>query len=77
MTTPTKPACNPAAGSGRSRKSEAPGAVPSAPRAKSNKTNSILSKAGAVLRAIFLSPVYQTLLAGIAAAGIILMEAAK
>ncbi len=39
--------------------------------AKSNKTNSILSKAGAVFCAIFLSPVYQTLLAGIATAGII------
>ena len=55
----------------RAQKSEAPPTSGMVNGAKSNKTNSILSKAGAVFCAIFLSPVYQTLLAGIATAGII------
>ena len=46
-------------------------------RAKSNKTKSILAQARHALLAIVLSPVYQTAIAVVAAAGLVLMEVAK
>ena len=70
---PTKPNHIPT-GAGGGHKSEAPGAVPPAPRAESpNKTSVILSRTAAVFRAIALSPVYQTLIAGAATVGIVLL----
>ena len=46
-------------------------------RAKSNKTKSIITHARRALLAIVLNPVYQTAIAVIAAAGLVLMEVAK
>ena len=57
----------------RAHKSEAPATEPPVTRAKSNQTKRILTHARHALLAIFLSPVYQTAIAVVAAAGIILM----
>ena len=61
----------------RAHKSEAPATEPPVTRAKSNQTKSILAQARHALLAIFLSPVYQTAIAVVAAAGIVLVEVAK
>ena len=61
----------------RAQKSEAPATVQPVTRAKSNQTKSILAQARHALLAIFLSPVYQTAIAVVAAAGIVLVEVAK
>ena len=61
----------------RAQKSEAPATVQPVTRAKSDKTKSILAQARHALLAIVLSPVYQTAIAVVAAAGIVLVEVAK
>ena len=61
----------------RAHKSEAPATEPPVTRAKSNQTKSIVTHARHALLAIFLSPVYQTAIAVVAAAGIVLVEVAK
>lgn len=61
----------------RAHKSEAPATVQPVTRAKSDKTKSILAQARHALLAIVLSPVYQTAIAVVAAAGIVLVEVAK
>ena len=61
----------------RTQKSEAPATVQPVTRAKSDKTKSILAQARHALLAIVLSPVYQTAIAVVAAAGIVLVEVAK
>ena len=58
-------------------KSEAPATEPPVTRAKSNQTKSIVTHARNALLAIVLSPVYQTAIAVVAAAGLVLMEVAK
>ncbi len=61
----------------RAHKSEAPATEPPVTRAKSNQTKSIVTHARHALLAIFSSPVYQTAIAVVAAAGIVLVEVAK
>ncbi len=55
------------------QKGEDPATEPPMHRAKYNKKNSNLPYIQRVFIAIFLSPVYQTVIAGIAAVGLILM----
>lgn len=61
----------------RAHKSEAPATEPPVTRAKSNQTKSIVSHARHALLAIFLSPVYQLIIAVVSAAGLVFMGGAK
>ena len=56
----------------RAHKSEAPATEPPVTRAKSDKTKSIVNHARHALLAIFLSPVYQLIIAVVSAAGLVL-----
>lgn len=59
------------------QKSKTPTTVAAVEGAKSNESKTILQHARHVVCAVFLSPVYQTAIAVIAAAGIVLVEVAK
>lgn len=61
----------------RAHKSEAPATEPPVTRAKSDKTKSIVTHARHALLAIFLSPVYQLIIAVVSAAGLVFMGVAK
>lgn len=56
----------------RAHKTEAPATVQPVTRAKSNQTKSIVTHARHALLAIFLSPVYQLIIAVVSAAGLVL-----
>jgi hypothetical protein len=74
MDTPTKTHHEPA---GAGHKNETPPTSGMVNGANSNQTNRILSHAKRALLAIFFSPVYQTAIAGIAAAGLAVWGAWK
>ena len=59
------------------QKNKAPFTTGMVNRGKTNKTKSIITHARHALLAIVLSPVYQTAIAVVAAAGIVLVEVAK